>query len=245
MFSSHQPDERAAAKLVQYLGEAHATENALIRTLQAHIDITPRGEYRELLERHLAETKGHAERVRARLLALAGAGDLLKLGVELATGAAGRVMALAKAPLDLIRGSGGEEKLLKNAKDECVSETLEMATYLVLEQLARAAGDPGTATMAAEIRADEERMLAALFEQLPALTGAMTSAELAGRPSYDASETGAADSAREMTRRAAPGPRAPARRRSTAGGRRATTKRSAARKPAERKRAPTPRRRTA
>ena len=46
--------------LTQHLSEAHATERALITTLQAHIAMTPAGPYRRLLERHLNETRGHA-----------------------------------------------------------------------------------------------------------------------------------------------------------------------------------------
>ena len=33
----------SAQKTIQYLNEAHATEQALTRTLQAHIAMTPRG----------------------------------------------------------------------------------------------------------------------------------------------------------------------------------------------------------
>jgi len=47
---------------------------------------------------------------------------------------------LAKTPLDLIRGTGGEEKVLKNAKDACATEALEIATYTALEHVARAVG---------------------------------------------------------------------------------------------------------
>ena len=54
-------------KVMQYLNEAHATELALVRVLQSQIAMTPRGSYREGLERHLDETRDHAERVGARL----------------------------------------------------------------------------------------------------------------------------------------------------------------------------------
>ena len=54
-------------KVMQYLNEAHATELALVRVLQSQIAMTPRGSYREGLERHLDETRDHAERVSDRL----------------------------------------------------------------------------------------------------------------------------------------------------------------------------------
>ena len=36
----------AQQKLVQYLNEAHATEQALVRVLQEQVAVTPRGSYR-------------------------------------------------------------------------------------------------------------------------------------------------------------------------------------------------------
>jgi ferritin-like metal-binding protein YciE len=57
-------------KVVQYLNEAHATEQALTRVLQSQIAMTPRGSYRSGLETHLSETRDHAARVAERLEAL-------------------------------------------------------------------------------------------------------------------------------------------------------------------------------
>ena len=44
-----------------------------------------------------------------------------------------QTLALWKTPLDLLRGASGEEKELKNAKDACATEALEIATYTALE----------------------------------------------------------------------------------------------------------------
>jgi ferritin-like metal-binding protein YciE len=54
-------------KIVQYLNEAHGSELALVRQLQAQISMTPRGSYRDGLETHLRETRRHAERLEGRL----------------------------------------------------------------------------------------------------------------------------------------------------------------------------------
>ena len=121
--------------------------------------MTPRGRYRSALEKHLRETRDHATRVAARRRELDGGGDALGAIVGIAQDAVGQTLALAKAPLDIVRGSGGEEKVLKNAKDACASEALEIATYIALEHLARSAGDTQTAELAASIRGDEEAML--------------------------------------------------------------------------------------
>jgi ferritin-like metal-binding protein YciE len=99
-------------------------------------------------------------------------------------------------PLDLLRGGGGEEKVLKNAKDACATEELEIATYIALEQLARSVGDETTARLAASIRRDEERMLERVERELPRLAAAVVGAELKGEPSYEVGKTGAADAVR-------------------------------------------------
>jgi ferritin-like metal-binding protein YciE len=183
-------------KVVQYLNEAHATEQALVRVLQEQIAMTPRGSYRSALETHLRETRGHAERVARRLQALGQGSNPLTVVVGAVETALGQVLALGKAPLDLLRGSGGEEKVLKNAKDACATEALEIATYTALERLAGDVGDTETAKLAASIRADEEKMLQRVLRELPKLTDAVVRADLRGDGSYDVTTTGAADSAR-------------------------------------------------
>ncbi|MDW5597998.1 DUF892 family protein [Conexibacter stalactiti] len=187
-------------KLVQYLTEARAMELALARTLQAHIAVTPSGAYRRLLERHLRETRGHAERISRRLADLGSSPTIVGAVYDVGQRLAGQLLAFGKTPLDLLRGASPEEKLLKNAKDEAASEALEIATYDAIEALARAAGDTLTARLAADHRADEVRMLAALRAQLPALTAAVVGAEVEGRPSYDPARTGAAQAARAAAR---------------------------------------------
>ena len=184
-------------KIVQYLNEAQATEAALVRTLQAHIAMTPRGDYRSLLERHLKETERHEERVGRRLNELGEDGrGVIEAGVGAVQSIVGQVAAVSKAPLDIVRGEGGEEKLLKNAKDECATEALEIATYEALGALARHVGDKKTADLADRIRSEEERMLEQLRAMLPTLTEAVAKAELV-EPSYELSKTGAADAARQ------------------------------------------------
>jgi ferritin-like metal-binding protein YciE/SH3-like domain-containing protein len=187
----------AQQKIVQYLDEARATERTLVRVLQSQIAMTPRGSYRSALEIHLEETRDHAARVDARLDALDERSNPLMAIVRLAESAVGQTLALGKAPFDLLRGSGGEEKVLKNAKDACASESLEIATYTAIERLALSVGDEETAKLAASIRADEEKMLARVLREIPKLTEAVTRADLEDDPSYDVTATGAADSARK------------------------------------------------
>jgi ferritin-like metal-binding protein YciE/uncharacterized protein (DUF433 family) len=184
-------------KIVQYLGEAKATEDALVRVLQSQIAMTPSGSYRSALDKHLTETRQHSQRVGDRIEALGAASNPLMVAVGVWETVIGQALAFSKTPLDLLRGSGGEEKVLKNAKDACATEALEIATYTALEKLARAVGDDETATLAASILADEEKMLQRILREIPKLTEAVVRAEVKGDSSYDISTTGAADVTRE------------------------------------------------
>ena len=184
-------------KVVQYLNEAHATEVGLTRVLQSQIAMTPSGSYRSGLETHLRETRDHAERVQQRLSELDFGNNPLQVAAGAAGSVLGQVLALAKTPLDLVRGNGGEEKVLKNAKDACATEALEIATYTALERLARSVGDTRTADLAASIRADEQKMLDRVLGEIPKLTDVVVRTDVEGHGSYDVSQTGAADAARE------------------------------------------------
>ena len=196
--------DRSTQKIVQYLDEAHASELALVRVLQSQIAMTPRGSYRTGLEKHLGETRDHARRVERRLSELGqGGGNPLQAVNGIVQAVAGQALALAKTPLDVVRGSGGEEKVLKNAKDASATEALEIATYTAIERLANSVGDDETAKLAKSIRADEEKMLERIMREIPKLTEAVAKAELKGDPSYDITKTGAADSARAVGRSAA------------------------------------------
>jgi ferritin-like metal-binding protein YciE len=190
-------------KVLQYLDEAHAHERALVSVLTSQIAMTPRGSYRNALETHVRETRDHAERVGSRRKALGGGSGPLSSVVGFAETVVGQAFALGKTPIDLLRGSGGEEKVLKNAKDACATEALEIATYTALERLARVLGDTETAQLAASIRADEQKMLERITRELPKLTDAMVRADVKGEHSFDISETGAADAARATGRKAA------------------------------------------
>jgi ferritin-like metal-binding protein YciE len=209
---------RSEKKVVQYLNEAHATETGLVRELQAQIAITPRGSYRDALESHLRETRVHATRVRARLRRLGDGENALDAVVGAAQSAISQLLALGRAPWTLVRGSSGEEKVLKNAKDACATEALEIATYTALEDLARAVGDEDTAELAVSIRADEQRMLDLLMREIPKLTADVLNREAHGSVSYSVADTGAAEAVRDV---ADAGKQTPRKAGTQAGGRKA------------------------
>jgi len=191
--------EKAEQKIAQYLNEAHAMEQALVTVLRSQIAMTPGGSYRDGLESHLRETRDHAIRVQRRLDELGQGSSPIQAGVGLVQSVVGQVLALGKMPLDLLRGTGGEEKVLKNAKDACATEALEIATYTAIERLASSVGDEATRALADSIRADEQKMLDLILREIPKLTEAMVRSEIRGDHSYDISKTGAAEVARSAS----------------------------------------------
>jgi ferritin-like metal-binding protein YciE len=174
------------AKLIQYLNEAYGKERELETALQAHIKMTTRDAYKKRLQAHLKETKGHARDVKARIRKLGGKaseGDLPGPGVvtDVASGAqtvANKAVALAQGPIHMLRGTGEQEKLLKNAKTEYANEAEEIANYTAIQALAESLGDDETAKLAKAIIRDEERMATYLQKLIPSLTKAVVTEEI-------------------------------------------------------------------
>jgi ferritin-like metal-binding protein YciE len=99
------------------------------------------------LEHHRVETEGHAERMRQRLEAHGASPSAVRQ-------AAGILGALAKMPLDMVRG----DKAGRNARDGYTTEHMEIAAYELLKRVAQRAGDEETATACDEIIAQERAM---------------------------------------------------------------------------------------
>jgi ferritin-like metal-binding protein YciE len=177
----HDPTEGTMAdlnerdtKLVQYLNEAFGKEKELETALQAHIEMTTRAPYKKRLQQHLKETRGHARDVEQRIKKLGGA----TTPVAAIQSAAAKALAAAKGPLQMMRGTGEDEKLLKNAKTEDSEEAEEIATYSAIETLAESVGDRETAKLARSIRREEERMAKYLERLIPQLTKAVARSEV-------------------------------------------------------------------
>ncbi|MEA2350195.1 MAG: hypothetical protein QOG86_1136 [Thermoleophilaceae bacterium] len=173
-------------KLIQYLNEAYGKEKQLETALTAHIAMTTRKPYRKRLEQHLRETKTHAREVERRIKKLGGTADEVNVPgpdavTEAVTGAvelARRGVAALQGPIHVLRGTGEQEKLLKNAKTEYQDEAEEIATYLSIEHLATLVGDRETAKLAKRIRREEERMRDFLGRLIPQLTKAVATEEI-------------------------------------------------------------------
>jgi ferritin-like metal-binding protein YciE len=144
------PNQRDA-KLIQYLSEAYGKERELEMALQADIAMTSKAPYKKRLKEHLKETKAHAKALDKRIKKLGGGGQTVASLV-------GKATAMAKAPIHMVRGSGEQEKLLKNAKTQFTAEQEEISTYLAIEVFATSVGDSETAKLARDIRREEQRM---------------------------------------------------------------------------------------
>jgi ferritin-like metal-binding protein YciE len=166
--------DAARARIVHYLREALDDELGLARTLRSHIVVAARGPYRTGLEGYLHETREHARRVDRRLTELGAGRGPVRSGAS----AVRNVVAWGRGPLNAIRRHSPEERLLRGAKDGCATEGLVIATYTALEVMARGAGDTGTAQLAADIRADEQRMLEWLRHEILKLTDTFIRDEL-------------------------------------------------------------------
>ena len=130
--------------------------------------MTTRDDYAKRLKDHLKETRSHATQVSKRIKQLGGTPETVSIpGPEGLTKAAetvsdvfGKAKAAAQGPLHAVRGSGEQERMLRNARTEYQEEAWEIATYTVIDSVATAVGDKETAKLARDIIREEERMQA-------------------------------------------------------------------------------------
>ena len=134
-------------QLIKHIDEAHAMEQNVLRMLEGMISTTDDPEILQELEHHKVETEGHAEQMRQRLEAHGASPS----GVKQLAGIMG---ALAKLPLDMVRG----EKAGRNARDGYATEHMEIASYELLKRIAQDANDEETVAACDEIIAQEQAM---------------------------------------------------------------------------------------
>jgi ferritin-like metal-binding protein YciE len=134
-------------KLIEYIDDAYAMEQNSLRMLDGMIATTHDAEIKRGLERHKKETERQAERLKERLHAYDADPSTLKE-------AGGIIGALMKSVLDVTRS----DKPGRNARDGFATEHMEIASYQLLERVAKKAGDRETATVARRNREEEEAM---------------------------------------------------------------------------------------
>jgi ferritin-like metal-binding protein YciE len=139
--------ENAQEELVKHIDEAYAMEQNVLRMLDGMISTTDDAEMRRELEQHKRETEQQAERLEERLEAHGAAPSMIKE-------AGGILGALTKGVVDMAR----PDKPGRNARDGFATEHMEIASYELLERVAKQAGDTETAAVARQNRKEEREM---------------------------------------------------------------------------------------
>jgi ferritin-like metal-binding protein YciE len=134
-------------KLVEYIDDAYAMEQNVLRMLDGMITTTDDPQMKRALERHKKQTEKQAERLEECLSEHGAAPSAVKE-------AGGIMAALMKGVLDMARG----DKAGRNARDGFATEHMEIASYQMLERVAKKAGDRHTAAVARQNREEEEAM---------------------------------------------------------------------------------------
>jgi ferritin-like metal-binding protein YciE len=133
--------------VVKHLEEAYAMEQQVERMLDSLIRTTAHPELKQDFEKHRAETEQHAQRLKERL-------DMYGEGPSRLKDAGGMMAALMKGVADAARS----ENDARNVRDAYTTEHMEIASYQLLERVAKAAGDVETAEVARRNRDEEQRV---------------------------------------------------------------------------------------
>jgi ferritin-like metal-binding protein YciE len=134
-------------QLVDYLKDAHAMETSILQMLGTQIATTPDDDIKSELQHHQEETDRQRQRLEE---CLAGYGESASSVKDLTAGSS----AMVKGLMDTVR----PDKPVRNARDAYATESLEIASYELLERWADRAGDSATAEVARLNRAEEEAM---------------------------------------------------------------------------------------
>jgi len=176
------------AVLVKYLNEAYGKEKQLETNLTALIGRAQNHKtLKKGLQDHLKVTKAQARDIERRVKALGGkadAGPVLP-GPDAAGAAVGalanvanRAVAASKGPVQMLRGTGEADNMLRNVRDAYWNEGEEIAHYSVIEAVATKLNDKETAQLAKRFRKEEERMQKFLERQIKALVGEVVKEEV-------------------------------------------------------------------
>ena len=170
------------AVLVKYLNEAYGKEKQLTAALQAQIRLAKRPQLKKGLQDHLKVTRDQAKQLEKRIKALGGKADASSIPgpgpTEAVTGLANQALALAKGPVQALRGTSEADNELRNVRDCYWNEAEEIAHYAVIESVATELGDSETAKLARQFRKQEEQMQKLLERQIPQLVKAVVKEEV-------------------------------------------------------------------
>src|SRR4051794_23595308 len=179
------------AVLVKYLNEAFGKEKQLETNLQALI---ARADNHKALKKgfqdHLKVTKNQARELQKRIKALGGKAEpgpdlpgpdaVSEVGSRV-TEVANRALAAAKGPVQMLRGTGEADNMLRNVRDAFWNEAEEIGHYNVIERVAEKLSDRETVQLAKRFRREEERFQKFLERQIKTLAGEVIKQEVPAR----------------------------------------------------------------
>jgi hypothetical protein len=192
--------------VIPAMHDARDAQASVVEKFQAHIAVTPAGDYRQILERHVADAHDHISRLDEHMNQLR-PHSLLQDALDGARHLAGQATRVARLPLDVAvavpagvlrgRGTAAERQLLKNAEDEYAITALAVATCRAGESIAQEADDDAGADLLGSIRRYDEELLQTLGDNLQEQAGAVVAAANGGRGNGErVSSTRAAEAVR-------------------------------------------------
>jgi len=179
--------------ILAWLNDALAMENALAAVLQHRIKDAAGFPAIEAMDRqHLAETLGHADRVKQ---------CIARLGSKPSTAKPlfGTVFGMMQAPMTGL----AKDEVIKNCLIDHAAEQFEVASYAALIAAANAIGDTEIAEICEQNRREDEAMAAMILAGIPDVVeahlgmldafpaGRAASGELMGQPAASAPTIGA------------------------------------------------------
>jgi ferritin-like metal-binding protein YciE len=153
--------------VIAWLNDAHAMELGIAQVLERHAEeAKDHPHVHAALQRHLEQTRRHAELVKGCVERMGGETSGVKSGMASVMGAVqGMTTKLAK------------DELIKNTLHDYGTEHFEIACYTSLIAAAENLGDQETARVCREILRDEQAMAEFLFQQIPPTTTEMLQME--------------------------------------------------------------------
>lgn len=156
-------DEKLRDKLITYIEDAYGMENQIVETLEKQVKETQKfPDIQARIQQHLDATREHRTRMEERLAFYNKKPSAVKGAI---TNMMGNMIGAI--------GSTREDTLAKNARDDYVTEHLEIAAYELLIATAQAFGDQDT-IRACEANLRDEVMMANWLEQGMARTALLS-----------------------------------------------------------------------
>ena len=146
--------------VIAWLNDAHAMELGIAQVLERHAEeAKDHPQMHAGLQRHLEQTRRHAELVKGCVERMGGETSGVKSGMASVMGTVqGMTTKLAK------------DELIKNTLHDYGTEHFEIACYTSLIAAAENLGDQETARVCREILRDDQAMADFLFQQIPPTT---------------------------------------------------------------------------